>query len=90
MAARITLTLIVLGYGGAAVFYSYLIGLNLQAPYLCPICPDILSFGSAWAKFIARTVALGTLNALAIVTCWWGVTGVVALLKTLLLVLRRV
>jgi hypothetical protein len=79
-----SLSLIVLGYVGTAVFYSYLIGFNLEFPYLCPICPDILSLGSPWAKFIGRTVALGTLNAVTMVACWWAVIGVLAVLKTFL------
>lgn len=80
-AVAIALTVIVLGYVGAAAFYSPLMGLSVQFPYLCPICPHIISVGSPWGKFIRRTVALGTLNALTMLAFWWAVIKVVAVLR---------
>lgn len=77
-AVAIALTVIVLGYVGAAAPYSHLMGLSLQFPYLCPICPHVISVGSPWGKFIRRTVALGTLNASTMVAFWWVVIRVVA------------
>lgn len=43
-AMAITLSFMALG-SGAAVSYSYLIGLNIHFPFLCPVCPQILSLG---------------------------------------------
>jgi len=59
-----SLAFIVLGYLGAANFYSYLIGLNTAAPFLCPLCPDIDSSGDPLRQFIWRVAILGSFNAL--------------------------
>jgi hypothetical protein len=82
-AVAITLTLIAFGYAGAAVFYSYLIGPNLNFPYLCPVCPEILSLGSPLGKFIGRTIALGTVNAIVLAAGGWGIIAVFVGLNTL-------
>jgi len=81
-ALAITLTLVALGYGGAAVSYSYLLGLNMDFPYLCPVCPDIFSLGSPTGKFIAWTIALGTLNAGLVTVVGWSLVGIVLGLKS--------
>ena len=51
-----------LGYLGAAVFYSYLIGINAQTQIACPVCPHILSSGTPIHKFVTRVLVLGTLK----------------------------
>jgi hypothetical protein len=79
----ITLTFIALGYVGAAVSYSYLIGLNIDFPYLCPVCPEIVSFGSPTGKFIGRTVGLGTLNAIVLAAAGWLLIATIAGMKKL-------
>ena len=60
-----------LGYTGAAVSYSYLLGLNLDFPFLCPVCLEIVSLGSPTEKFIGRTIAVGTVNAALITSAGW-------------------
>jgi hypothetical protein len=62
-AVPITLTFIVLGYAGTAVYYSHLIVWGFDFPNRCPVSADILSLGSPTREFIARTVALGAINA---------------------------
>lgn len=74
--AAFTLALAFLGYLGAAIFYSYLIGLNLQTQYACPVCPHILSLGSPLSKFGRRVLGLGTLNAALFVLLGWSFLGV--------------
>ena len=59
----LTLGFALLGYLGAANFYSYLIGLDTASQTLCPVCPNIDSSGDPLVKFFARTVIIGTLNA---------------------------
>jgi hypothetical protein len=81
--AAVTLALIALGYTGAAINYSYLLGLNVDFPYLCPICPEILSLGSPLSKFLWRTVALGTLNAGLFTAVGWTLVGIAFGLKRL-------
>jgi len=75
-AIAITLALVALGYAGAAVSYSYLIGLNIDFPYLCPACPEILSLGSPTGKFIGRTIGLGTANAAVLTGVGWLLIGI--------------
>lgn len=70
-----------LGYIGAGLFYGYLIGLDTQTPFTCPVCAHILSSGDPVNKFIVRTVILGTLNALVLVTVGWCIRGLVMLAK---------
>jgi len=80
-AVAITSILIAVGYAGAAVFYSDLIGLNIDFLNLCPVCPEIFSFGSPLAKFIGQTILFGTLNAILLAAGEWAVIGVVAGLR---------
>jgi hypothetical protein len=70
-----------LGYLGAAIFYSYLIGLNLQTQLACPLCPHILSFGSPLSKFVRRVLLGGTLNAAFFMVVGWLFLGAVRLVK---------
>lgn len=81
-ALAITLSFVALGYTGAAIFYAYLIGLNADFPYLCPVCPDIFSLGSPLGNFIGRTVALGTVNAALFTAVGWSVIGMALGLKS--------
>ncbi len=64
-----------LGYIGAAVFYSYLIGLNWQTPVACPVCPHILSLGDPLDKFVRRVTKYGTLNAALFLIVWRSLLG---------------
>ncbi len=80
--ATVTLALVALGYIGAAICYSYLLGLK-DFPYLCPVCPEIFSLGSPLPKFIWWTIALGTLNALLFATVGWMLVGITFGLKHL-------
>ena len=64
--------------------YCYLIGLNIDFPYLCPVCPEILSLGSPIGKFIRRTIAIGTINAAVVAAVGWLLTGIVVALKEFL------
>lgn len=82
-AVAITLALTALGFAGAAVFYSYLIGLNTDFPYLCPVCPDIVSVGPPTAKFVRRTIVSGTGNAIMFINAGWLLIGMVFGLKSL-------
>ena len=65
-----------LGYVGAAVFYSYLIGLNWQTPIACPVCPHILSLGDPLDKFATRVLKYGTLNAAIFLIIWRSLLAV--------------
>ena len=76
----LTLTFTVLGYVGAAVFYSYLIGLDWQTPIACPVCPHILSFGESH-KFARRVIIFGTLNAALFITIGWLFIGIARLAR---------
>ncbi len=82
-AVAIASTLIAVGYAGAAVIYSDLIGLNIDFPNLCPVCPEIFSIGSPLAKFTGQTILFGTLNAILLAAGGWAVIGVVAGLRRL-------
>jgi hypothetical protein len=66
-----TLFFVALGYFGAAVFYSYLVGINVQTQIACPVCPQIDSLGTPLHKFVSRVMTLGTLNALLFVLMGW-------------------
>jgi hypothetical protein len=59
-----TLFFVASGYFGAAVFSSYLGGINLQTQIACPVCPHLDSVGTPLHKFVSRVLALGALNAL--------------------------
>jgi hypothetical protein len=80
-AIAITLSFIALAYTGAAVSYAYLIGLNVDFPYLCPVCPDIFSVGPPLGKFIGRTITLGTVNAALFSAVGWSLIGMALGLK---------
>lgn len=66
-----TIFLIGLGYFGAAVFYSHLVGINAQTQIACPVCPHILSLGNPLHKFVRRVLVVGTLNAVFFVLLGW-------------------
>jgi hypothetical protein len=76
-----TLVLLALGYAGAATSYSYLLGLSIDFPYVCPVCPNIDSFGSPLSKFIWRTITLGTLNAVLFAAFPWTLIGIAFAVK---------
>jgi hypothetical protein len=80
-AITVTLALLAFGYIGAGAFYSYLLGLSLDFPYVCPVCPNIDSLGTPLPKFIERTIALGTLNAALFAAVGWMLIGIVLGLK---------
>ena len=69
---RWTLLFAGLGYFGAALFYSYLLGINAQIQIACPVCPHIDSFGETHLhKFLSRVIRLGTLNAALFLLIGW-------------------
>jgi len=70
-----------LGYFGAAVFYSYLIGINAQTRIACPVCPCILSSGTPIHKFLSRVLVLGTLNGLLFVLVGWLVISSMSFIR---------
>jgi hypothetical protein len=76
-----TLFFVSLGYLGAAVFYSYLIGINANIQILCLVCPHITSSGAPVSKFIYRTLFLGTLNALFLLLVGWLLISAVRFLR---------
>jgi len=76
-----TLFFVALGYFGAAVFYSYLVGINVQTQIACPVCPHIDSLGTPLHKFVSRVSALGTLNALLFVLVGWTVISLARFTK---------
>jgi hypothetical protein len=61
-----------LGYLGAAVFYSYLVGINANIQ-VCLVCPHITSSGPAIPKFVFRALLLGTPNALFLLLIGWSI-----------------
>lgn len=79
----ITVTFVALGYMGAAATYSYLIGLNIDSRFLCPVCPEIISFGPPTEKFIRRTIVLGTVNAAVVASAGWLLIGIAFGLRNL-------
>jgi hypothetical protein len=76
-----TLFFVALGYFGAAVFYSYLVGINLQIQTACPVCPHIDSLGTHLHKFVSRVMTLGTLNALLFILIGWTFTSLARFTK---------
>jgi hypothetical protein len=82
--AAITLSLLALGYIGAAISYTYLLGSEIDFPYLCPACPNIDSVGAPLSKFIWRTISMGTLNAVLFVCIFWMIIALAAGFKRLL------
>lgn len=76
-----TAVLAALGYIGAGLFYGYLLGFDTQTLLSCPVCPHILSLGDPLHKFLARTLVLGTLNALLLASVGWCLLGLVMVAK---------
>ena len=70
-ALTITALLAFLGYAGAASFYSGLIGLYPGNQWICPVCIHITSSGDLLSKFVRRTIAFGTVNALLFICAGW-------------------
>jgi len=70
---RWTLLFVGLGYLGAAVFYSYLIGINANIQIFCLVCPHIASSEPPVPKFIQRTILFGTLHALFLLFIGWSI-----------------
>ena len=61
-----------LGYFGAALFYSYLLGINVQIQIACPVCLYLDNFGGTpLHKFLSRVIPLGTLNAVLFLFIGW-------------------
>jgi len=60
---KIVLTLAVLGFVSAALFYWPFGGIPEAFRHLCPQCPNVDGIGSPFAKFARRAVMIGTLNA---------------------------
>jgi hypothetical protein len=81
--AAVTLALVAFGYVGAAIYYSHLVGFNVDFPYLCPVCPEILSVGSPLSKFVWRTITMGTFNAVLFIAVGWALVGMTLSLKRL-------
>ena len=71
----------VLGYVGAGLFYGYLVGFSTQMPLACPVCPHITDGGDPLHKFLARTLILGTLNALLLVSIGWSLRALIGVAK---------
>jgi hypothetical protein len=55
---RWTLFFVGSGYLGAAIFYSYLVGINANIQIFCLTCPHITSSGPPVPKFIYRSLFL--------------------------------
>jgi hypothetical protein len=66
-----TLFLVGSGYLGAAIFYSYLVGINANIQIFCLTCPHITSSGPRVPKFIYRSLFFGTLNAFLLLLVGW-------------------
>jgi hypothetical protein len=56
------------GFGGAALFYSYYLGLNFHNHYSCLVCTHILAIGPKKRLFARSVFFLGILNSLLFVT----------------------
>jgi hypothetical protein len=82
--AAITPALLALGYFGAAISYSYLLGSKIDFRYLCPVCLNIDSVGSPLSKFIWRTISMGTLNAVLLASIFWTIIALSAGLRRLI------
>jgi hypothetical protein len=65
-----------LGYTGAAIFYWGLIGLYPGNQWTCPVCVHITSSGDPLSKFVRRSIAFGTVNALLFVCAGWLLIGI--------------
>ena len=60
--AKWAIGLTVLGFAGAALFYSPYVGFNGQPRLACPLCPNITGEGAPQIKFIRYTLIGGFLN----------------------------
>jgi hypothetical protein len=82
---RWTLLFIGLGYLGAAVFYSYLVGINENRQIYCLVCPHIFSISPPapppTTLFIQRTIAFGSLNAFFVLVVGWTIIFLVKATK---------
>lgn len=58
---------ILLGYLGAAAFYSSYFGINVGTSYTCPQCPFVDVFGGGLQTFLVLTAIFGTMNAFLLV-----------------------
>jgi len=78
-----TLFFVGLGYLGAAIFYSYLIGIDAQTQIACPVCPHILRFASIPPihQFVSRVLVLGTVNALFFLLIGWLLISLVRFIR---------
>ena len=76
-----TLLFVGLGYLGAAIFYSYLVGINANRQIFCLVCPDITSSGPPVPKFIHRTLVFGTLHAVFMLLIGWSIIFLVRLIR---------
>jgi hypothetical protein len=76
-----TLFFVSLGYLGAAVFYSYLVGINANIQIACPVCPNIDSSGAPIHKFVSRVLVLGALNALFFALVGWLVISIARFIR---------
>ncbi|MGA8153265.1 MAG: hypothetical protein WB952_20095 [Terriglobales bacterium] len=80
----LTVALAYLGYLGAAVFYSYLIGIRVQTEYLCLFCPHLFVVGDASTphqKFVHYVLSYGTFNAVLFVAVGWVLFGLARLVR---------
>jgi len=70
--ARWLILPILVGYLGAACFYSPYIGINGQNRIACPLCPFIDVIGGGLQTFVALAAALGTMNAFLLAVPFLG------------------
>ena len=69
---RWTLFFAGLGYFGAALFYTYIFGINVKFQIACPVCLYIDTIGGTpLHKFLSRVIPLGTLNAVLFLLIGW-------------------
>jgi len=78
---RWTLFFVGSGYLGAAIFYSYLVGINANIQIFCLTCPHITSGGPPVAKFIYRSLFFGTLNAFFLLLVGWSIVLLMRFIK---------
>lgn len=71
----ITAGLALLGYAGAATFYGYLLGFDMQHQWACPLCLHIISFGEPRDKFVGQMFVFGTINAITFLLLGWLLIG---------------
>lgn len=85
-----TLAFAFLGYVGAAVYCSYLIGLNWRTSLTCPLCGGcVLSVGDPFRKFVSRVMVDGTVNAILFIGVGWCLVGMARLAMRIANPLKR-